>query len=111
KLLCLNVGMELLLLVFQPHSQISDPSRTPEKVEVISHSFALIELGHRAEKPVLSLEPDGSVLHSGCFARGCGAPKLTTLTGCLNVFVRICFLLAGRRFGQQIKFRFAKLEI
>jgi hypothetical protein len=57
-LLGLNVRMQFFLLIFQAHRQVSGPSRFPEKIEVIPHTFALIELGYRAEKAVLPFETD-----------------------------------------------------
>ena len=65
----LNVRMQFFLFVFQPHCQISEPSRLPEKIEVISHSFALVQLGNCAKEPVLPFETNRRVLHRRRLAR------------------------------------------
>ena len=56
----LNVRVQFLLPVLQSHRQIGRPPGLPEKVEIVSEPFPLIELGHGAKQPVLSFEPDGA---------------------------------------------------
>ena len=102
--------VQFLLPVLQPHCQICRTARFPEEIEVIPHPLPLIELGHRAEKPVLSFEADRSVLDRGRFTRRRSVGKFSF--GCaLDRLVAGAFLLAGERLGQKIEFRFSKLEI
>src|SRR5262249_7899316 len=112
KLLRLHVGVQFFLPIFESDGQICRPPRFPEKIEVISDSFVLVELRYRAPQPILSFEPDGGVLNRRRLARWRGPGKFSALVGTLRRLV--CgrrFLLTGNVFGQQIKFGFSKLKI
>src|SRR2546423_9637533 len=50
----LNVSVQFLLPVFQAHSQIGGPFRSPKEAEIITESLMLIELGYGSEKPGLA---------------------------------------------------------
>ncbi len=85
----LNVGMELFLLVFQSHRQIGSPSRSPEKIEVISRPLALVKLGYRAEKAILSFEPNRRILNCGRLTRRRGAGEFAAFASGLGRLIRV----------------------
>ena len=110
--LSLDVRVQFFLLVFQSHRQVCKPTRLPEKVEVISNSLTLVELGHGAEKPVLPLEPNRRVLDGGRFARRRSARKFTaTLRRRPSVLIKCALVLTRNGFRQEIEFGFPELEI
>ena len=103
--------VQFLLPVLQTNRQIRGSARAPEKIEVIPHSLALVQLRHRAKEPVLSLETDRCILHGRRFARRRRTRKLSAFPAGLHVLILVrVVLLPGYRFGQKVKFRFPKLK-
>ena len=83
----------------------------PEKIEIIPDPLALVELRHRAKKPVLPFEADRGVLDRGRFARRRCAREFSSFGSALSAVGAATFLLAGRVLGQQIKFRLPKPKV
>ena len=103
--------MQFFLPVLQTNRQISGSARAPEKIEVIPHSLALVQLRYRAKEPVLSLETNGCILHGRRFARRRRARKFSAFPAGLHVLILVRVVLPGYRFGQKVKFRFPKLKV